>query len=450
MKLKILITSLLGANFFIGYSSFASIDRTVQLVSNEIIGYTKPVCVASLLPQVRLSEVENVRLTLDIMSLENSRNGERLLVKDSFGRILNTTGSLDLPWSGSSLMNIYVNEGIANDLCISATANKALLKNLTMTFSERGSYGPPNGPGNGPGNRPGRPPERNSIIGELKSISYRGEVAGWACDTRSRAALRLSVYVNGRREFSLAPEANLDVRSDRSMGLPDRACGEMSGFKFQLDSTRFDGSLIDIEVRGQEMRSNNEVIIGRTNFKTPVNRIRRTLFTVGPKVYLSNGQDAFCHISTPDQMRLWEKDGLRVTDQLPEVPAGMRNDGVCANRPFSRGFFESKAQVGTGFFSNGTSSFCAVPLPGMVFHIADLENVNPRAFDKYDGFPTADTMRNSGICMAEGLFSVGPDIYYSNGVNAFCHLTHPDQIGGRKIYKYENLPAGQQNHGDCK
>ncbi len=308
-----------------------------------------------------------------------------------------------------------------------------------------GGYNPNPRPGPGPG-----PAPRSSIIGQVTAITDRGEVVGWACATDSRAALRLVVYINGSKEYSLSPEANLDTRMDRQMGVPDRDCGDQSGFKFQLPRERFDGSVMRVDVRGVDRYSREEIFLGDRTYRTPVDFIRETLFTVGPRTYYSNGRDAFCNVVSNDQVKIMTMGGrVRVTDRLDRLPGSMRNDGDCVQVPVPKSIFTSRATGITGWFSNGTNAYCALPFPGMLVHIAAAAGIPTRA-EQYDAMPDARTQANHGSCKVEGLFSIGADVYYSNGQNAFCHLTRPEQIGGRRVFPYEGFPPDQANHGDCK
>ncbi len=336
---------------------------------------------------------------------------------------------------------------------------------------QNGGYNPnpgpqyPNYPGNGGGGyNPGGPrnPHPNppypppgpqptrTVIGEIRTITDSGEILGWACDTTTRAPLNLSLYINGYRARVRA-QADQSTRGDSRMGWPDRLCGEFSGFRLQVPQEMFDGNTVTVEVRGYDMRSNMEVSFDSAkSFRTPMYRIGQTLFQVGngPNVYYSNGQDAFCLIANPDQLRLFYKDGVRITHNLPMLPSAMRNDGTCAIRPYPKSLFTAVTTGQTVYFSNGQNAFCGIPFPGMLNHLAAAVGLSPRQIDKYEGLP--QNMSNDGICKVEGFFSLGPDVYYSNGQNAFCHVTNPGQIGGKPVYPYEGFPPGMANHGDCR
>lgn len=318
---------------------------------------------------------------------------------------------------------------------------------------------PPPGFGGGRDDRGGRDPRppmpppgggsRSSIIGEVRTVTDQGEVMGWACDTQSRAALQLAVYINGNRERYLNPEASLNVRMDRQMGNPDRACGDQSGFKFQIPRERFDGSVLKVEVRGLERMGREQVYLGERTFRTPADRIRETLFTVDSRTYYSNGRDAFCYITSPDQLKLFNSGRRLSTERLQRLPGAMRNDGDCAQIPFPKAIFFTRASGGTGWFSNGQNAYCGLPFPGMLVHIAAATGISTNA-DQYDALPLPQSMANHGICKVEGVFQVGPHIYYANGQDAFCRMTHPDQVAGRRVFAYESLPPGVRNDGDCR
>lgn len=449
-----------GLGLFSGLTVFAGrYSQTVSLSDSARLSSRDRLCVGASFYSASgydISEVRDIQIKVKAESIFSRDN--ILYVTDASGRGLFTSGDLKIPYISA---NIYfsVNES-ARDICFQPAAD-ARLSNIEITFDPRsGGYTPGPNPGYPPpaptpeptpGPKPA-PPNYGNIIGEIKTINSQGEVFGWACDTTSRAALRLAVYVNGRLDRTLSPEANLNIRQEPAMGLPDRACGEYSGFKFQLNQEKFDGSYLDIEVRGLEVRGYGEVSLGRMNFKTPVRRLGETLFQVGVGIYYSNGNDAFCLIANPDQHRIFMKMKKNVTHRLPEVPAGMRNDGVCRLLPYPKGFFEAAAVPGTGFFSDGTS-FCGVPVAGMLFHIAAKEKIsqqNIRNMDKYDNVPDAGSMRNAGICMVEGKFQVGNEVYYSNGEGAYCRIKTAAPGENTGAFMYESIPTNIVSHGNCK
>lgn len=444
-------------------ASAAPYEQTIRLNESKRLYPGDKLCIGLSFQQMTrydLSQVDNVQLKIRAESIREKYYND-LYVTDAYGRGLRVSGDRNIPYLSSDM---YVSlQEPAQDICLQAS-KEARISDVEVTYSPKGGgYTPGPNPGNppyppGPQYPPNPPyppnpgPNLGDIMGEIKTITDRGEVYGWGCNTNSRAALRLAVYVNGRLDRTLSPEANLNIRQEPLMGLPDRKCGEYSGFKFQLSNAdRFDGSFLDVEVRGLEERGNGEVVIGRQSFKTPVRFVGKAMFQIGSAIYYSNGENAFCHIGTPDQHRIFMRDGLQ-TIQLKELPSAMRNDGVCVARPFPKGFFEARVQPGTGFFSNG-KSYCGVPVAGMLFHIASKEkisNQNIHNMDKYDQLPVAGSMQNLGICMVEGHFQVGNEVYYSNGVGAYCRVKTAAPGERTGAFPYESIPANIVSHGDCR
>ena len=443
-------------------ASAAPYEQTVRLSESTRLYPGDKLCIGRSFQQATrydLSQVGNVQLKIRAESVKD-RNYNQLYVTDGYGRSLRVSGDSNIPYTTG---NMFVSiEEQAQDVCLQAS-KEARLSDIEVTYAPYGGgytpgpnpgY-PPNPPGPQYPNPPMPPPNGpnfGSIIGEIKTITDNGVVYGWGCNTNSRASLRLSVYVNGRMDRSLNVEANQNIRQEPAMGLPDRQCGEYSGFKFQLsNSERFDGSFMDVEVRGLDERGNGETVVGRRSFKTPVRFVGKSLFKVGTSVYFSNGENAYCHIPTADQHRLFNLDGLRTID-LKELPAGMRNDGTCQARPFPKGFFQARVAPGTVFFSTGRT-FCGVPLAGMLYHIAAKEKIsrqNTENQEQYDNLPVAGSMQNIGICMVEGQFQVGNEVYYGNGTNAYCRIKTAAPGENTGAFPYEITPPNLAFHGDCK
>ena len=386
---------------------------------------------------LHISKAENISIHMRARSFEQSRDN-RLIVNDNFGVPLDTSSATLLNQSYPISIQVYSFRN--SDICLNSE-REGMLENIEMEYSINESR-PPQPP------RPPIPPT-DTVIGTISTITETGEVFGWGCDTSSRQEIGLNVYINGNPYRNIRPEGNLDTRDDNRMGLPDRACGNYSGFKFSLPKQIMYGQRINIEVRG-EQRNGYEKSFGVINYVTPVYYLERGLFQVvdNDAIYFSNGESAYCHITTPDQVRLFLKEGLNDPKIVTSKPIGMRFDKQCELKNFPLGFFRTTKTNNTQavYFSNGTS-YCWVPMPGMISHIADKNRVKTD-LASYDNLPS--NMQYTSLCKAEGLFSVGTDVYYSNGVNAFCHVLNASTIENKKVYPYTQLPPEQRNDGNCQ
>ncbi len=383
---------------------------------------------------LNISRAESITVRMRGRTLDQTRNN-RLIVNDNYGIALDSTPA-NL-FSQLTPISIQIYSAGNSDICLNSE-REGVLENIEIDYSITES-------------RPQHPPRppMSTVLGAIETISSTGEVLGWGCDTRSRQELNLNVYINGIANRNIRAEGNLDVRDDRRMGLPDRDCGNYSGFKFQLPKEIMYGQNINVEVRGEE-RNGNERSFGTVNYKTPIYLLDKGLFEVigSNKIYFSNGYSAFCHVSTPDQVRLFLREGLKDPKTVENLPIGMRNDGVCELKRLPVVLFKTLKTNNPQavYFSNG-SSYCWVPEPGMIAQIAEKNGIRAdlASFDNVPG-----NMQFTNLCKAEGLFSVGPHIYYSNGTDAFCHVTDANSIGNRKVYPYGQLPPEQRNDGDCR
>ncbi len=127
---------------------------------------------------------------------------------------------------------------------------------------------------------------------------------------------------------------------------------------------------------------------------------------------------------------------------------------AAAPKPMSGvGLFQIVGQ-GTIYFSNGTTAYCGFPTPQTLAKSPMSGQVVRQVSQAPAGF------RHDPICtnktqVGPGLFQIGPHIYYSNGVNAYCHIPNGDfftnviKAKGSQVNFVREFPA-LANHGDCK
>ena len=125
----------------------------------------------------------------------------------------------------------------------------------------------------------------------------------------------------------------------------------------------------------------------------------------------------------------------------------MSNGGSCVELKIPMSIFQVSGNNITVYFSDG-QSVCGVQHNGMLKHIRAIRGLGDT--DHYQNLPS--NMPSSQLCQAQGAFHIaGSDaIYYSNGVNAYCQYSSPEQIGGQRVWEYESIPNGISNHGICQ
>ncbi len=105
-------------------------------------------------------------------------------------------------------------------------------------------------------------------------------------------------------------------------------------------------------------------------------------------------------------------------------------------------------------YSNGVKDYCAFTTL-QTFQKSGMSQRPVRSASKSPaGF------RNDGACrnqtqVGPGIFQIGPDIFYSNGVNAYCHIPTMDFFTNVLKAKSSQInlvrqPPSLDRHGDCR
>jgi hypothetical protein len=95
-----------------------------------------------------------------------------------------------------------------------------------------------------------------------------------------------------------------------------------------------------------------------------VRRISAGLFSHNGGVFFSNGKDAFCGLTSPSHLAACGMSNLPVT-HIGNLPTGMRKDAVCACASDKQpvGTFIVGGGI---FFSNGNDAFCGISSPAQL------------------------------------------------------------------------------------
>ncbi len=136
------------------------------------------------------------------------------------------------------------------------------------------------------------------------------------------------------------------------------------------------------------------------------------------------------------------KPGVSVSELAIPLPE-QRNDP---------GFYE----YGTAglFYTNDKTAFCHLPT------IETFKKAGGRIQNVLQVQKSPRGLRNDGTCfnpvqVGSGLFRLGDAIYYSNGVNGYCHIPSPAFFKARgfqasQVNWVKGFPIGLANHGDCR
>lgn len=262
-----------------------------------------------------------------------------------------------------------------------------ILKDITLLYRLQGPVGPPPPQPPLPPPLPPQPQPVTRVEGRLVTFKNDGTIAGWACDSISQRPVEVKIYVNSRLTESLI--ADSDTNWDLDMGRPSAQCRARSGFKIQVDIPQVDqGGRLDVRVVARSPITGEEMTVGQDYLNLPVLRLPMGVFTFGRDIYFSDGDiGTYCHIPTMDLVRIISNYGYR-NQTVSELPREMRSRGVCEPIPIKEGLIQKMS---------------------------------------------------------------GPEIYYSNGIDAYCYLTHLNQIHGRPYSRLvEVLPTHMRFDGDCQ